>query len=83
MLVNNFLQTFDGYSVGQKILKFYEDVESLPCLLESSTDRCDEELDSGLSTRIISCARFTSNLRLYPCLKRSLLLSNYPVFIIY
>jgi hypothetical protein len=40
--VNNFLRCFDGYSAGQKILVFYEDVESLPCLLESSTDPCHE-----------------------------------------
>jgi len=69
--------------VGQKILVFYEDVESLPCLLESSTDLCDEKLNSSLNTRIIFRAHFTLNLRLFPYLKRSLLLSNYPTFIIY
>jgi len=43
---------------GQKILEFYEDVESLSCLLESSTDRCDEEHNFSLSTRIISSIYF-------------------------
>jgi hypothetical protein len=83
MMLNNFLRSFDGYSAGQKILAFYEDVVSLPCLIEFSTDPCHEELNSILSTRTIFCARFTLNFHLFPCLKRSLLLSNYPAFIIF
>jgi len=83
MMLNNFLRSFDGYTAGQKILAFYDDVESLPCLLESNTDPCHEELNSILSLRIIFCPHFTLNLHPFPCLKRSLLFSNYPAFITY
>jgi hypothetical protein len=83
IILNNFLRSFDGYSGDQKILGFYEDVESLPCLLESNTDPCDEELNSSLGTGIIFRAHFNLNLHLFSCLERSLLLSNYPAFIIY